>query len=160
LTATHLGGRPEKISPSPAKITPILEFKSLSPFPCNRDLFSAKKRSPWRILGKGEEMIRIFSISLVCFVGFGISTPSPRGPVPQENKPVEEGLPPKKEPIQEKRRTQFPQQNWDIINPYTGLLYVDSPDPYQPNLMEYFVQQEDPNGKVTSNTGSRETARR
>ncbi|MDP7266304.1 MAG: hypothetical protein QGH39_12185, partial [Candidatus Thermoplasmatota archaeon] len=65
-----------------------------------------------------------------------------------------------KKQIQEKKRPEVPQQNWEIISPYTRLLYVNFPDPYQPNPMEYFVRQEDPNGKGTSDAGSRETARR
>ena len=105
-------------------------------------------------------MIRIFSISLVCFAGLGLSTPSPRDPVPQLKILKKEARPPNKKQIQEKKRTEVPPQDWEIINPYTGFLHVNFPDPYQPNPMEYFVRQEDPNGKGTSDAGSRETARR
>ena len=136
----------------------------ISPFPCNKKALSAKKSARWRFARKGEGTIRIFSISLICLAGVSLSIPSQKDPVVQSNHPVEKQLVRKIIPTTtkdtDKRRTKFPQQEWETLNPYTAFLYVEAPDSYQPSSMEYFVQQEDPNGKVTSNAGSRETARR
>ncbi len=132
----------------------------ISPFPCNKKALSAKKSARWRFTRKGEGPIRIFSISLICLAGVSLSIPSQKDPVVQSNQPVEEQLVGKiiptttKDKDTDKKRTKFPQQEWEILNPYTAFLYVEVPDSYQPSSMEYFVQQESLNDKVANNAGA------
>ena len=79
--------------------------------------------------------------------GVGLSSAPPRK---EEKKPCpvrESPLIQKKETTPYRTRTPLPQQDWEIISPYTALLPVPLEYTSPPVIPEYFVQQEETNGQ-------------